>query len=204
MLRSCIAASVLGLFAASAAEAQLSYSYVDATLSKTSEDTALLGEQDGKTAEFEFSYDVLPYLYVFGSYEYAEYDDLTIDGDVLQAGAGVHFEPASNKSIFFNLAALKSEYDIGLGADTVRADDDGYSYALGYREITKTGRTEFLISAEHRELSDADTGDTWINMNFVFRATPRFRVLGGITFAGEQNAARIGVRYYLPNRFDRR
>ena len=203
MLRSCLTASVLGLLTASAAHAELSYSYVDGTLAATAEDTATLGEQDGMAAEFEFSYDVLRYLYVFGSYEYSEWDDLSVDGDVLQAGAGVHFDPADNKSVFFNLAALTSEFDVATTLGTVRADDDGYSYAFGYREVTKTGRTEFLISAEHQELSDADTGDTWVNMNFVFRVTPRFRVLGGITFAGEENAARVGVRYYLPSRFHR-
>jgi hypothetical protein len=203
MLRSCLATSVLGLLTASAAHAEMSYSYVDGTLAVTAEDTATLGEQDGMAAELEFSYDILRYLHVFASYERSELDDLAVDGDVLQAGAGVHFDPGENKSVFFNLAALTAEFDVATTLGTVSADDDGYSYALGYREVTKTGRTEFLISAEHQELSDADTGDTWINMNFVFRVTPRLRILGGVTFAGEENAARVGVRYYLPNRFQR-
>jgi hypothetical protein len=204
MLRSCLTTAVLGLLASSAARAELSYSYLDGAVAVTSEDTATLGNQDGKTAEIDFSYDILPFLHVLASYDYSEYDDLPIEGDVLKAGAGVHYNPTANKSIFFNLTALTTTFDVVTPLGTVSTDDDGLGYEFGYREINKNGRIEFLISAEHQELNDADVGDTWINMNLVFRATQRFKIFGGVTFAGDENAARVGVRYYLPNRLAQR
>jgi hypothetical protein len=203
MLRSCLTAAVLGLLTTSAAQAELSYSYLDGGIAVTSEDTETLGEQDGMAAEIAFSYDILAYLHVLASYEYSEYDDLPVQGDVLKAGAGVHYNPTADKSLFFNLTALTTTFDVVTPLGTVSTDDDGLGYEFGYREASKNGRMEFLISAEHQELNDADISDTWVNMNLEFHATKRFKIFGGVTFAGEQNAARVGVRYYLPNRLQR-
>jgi hypothetical protein len=201
MLRPYLTVSVLCLFAAApAANAELSYSYLDGALAKTSIDTATLGEQDGVAGEFEASYEILSFLYVLGGYEYAEWDDLPIDGDLVHAGAGVHYESSDHASIFFNVEGLKTEADVVTPLGVIRSDEDGYGYAFGYREVNKNGRMEFAISAEHQEFDDA--ADTWVNMSLLFRVTPRFKILAGVTFAGEENAGRVGVRYYLPNRFD--
>ena len=45
---------------------------------------------------------------------------------------------------------------------------------------------EFAISAEHQEFDTE--ADTWINMNLEVRVTTRFKILAGVTFAGEENA----------------
>jgi len=201
MLRPLLNASALCLFGVSAAHADVSYSYLDGALAKTSVDSGTLGEQDGVSGDFLFSYEILSFLYVFGGYEYAEFDDLPIDGELIQAGAGVHYDPNANSSVFFNLAGLSADVDVVSGLTTVRAEEDGYGYALGYRETNDSGRLEFAISAEHQEFDD--TADTWINMGLEFRVTPRFRITTRVSFAGEENVGRIGVRYYLPNRFDR-
>jgi hypothetical protein len=201
MLRPLLTAAAVCLIAAApAAHAELSYSYVDGALFVNSTDTSL-GEQDGTGIEGSFSYDILSYLHVFAGAKYAELDDLPIDSTLIEAGAGVHYNFSSTGSLYFNLAALSIDSDLTVGGSSVSADDDGYGYAFGYRESTKTGNMEFNLSAEHRELSDADTGDTWINMGLLFRVTPRFEVITGVQFAGDENLFKVGVRYYLPNRF---
>jgi hypothetical protein len=204
MLRAFIAGSAICLLAAApAAYADLSYSYLDGSVVKNSVETSV-GEQDGTGIDFRFSYDVLGYLHVFAGAKYAEFDDLPVDSTLIQAGAGVHYAPSDRTSIYFDLAALTAETEVSAGGPSLSLDDDGYAYALGFREANKTGRIEFNISAEHVELSDADTGDTWVNMGLMFRATQRLKVTTAVQFAGDENAFKVGVRYYLPNRFDQR
>jgi hypothetical protein len=201
MLRPFLAASAACLMAVTpAAFAELSYSYVDGSVLVNSVDTSV-GEQDGTGVEGWFSYDVLRFLHVFGGARVTEFDDVPVDTTLVEAGAGVHYSPNDHSSIYFNLAAHTTEVDVSSGGPSISVDDDGYVYAFGYREENRTGRMEFNISAEHIEFSDADTGDTWINMGLIFRATPRFKVTTAVQFAGDENAFRVGVRYYLPNRF---
>jgi hypothetical protein len=204
MVRPFLAASAVCLLAATpAAYAELSYSYVDGSVMVNSVDTSV-GEQDGKGIEGWFSYDVLEFLHVFAGARYAEFDDVPVDSTLVEAGAGVHYATSDDASIYFNLAALTTELDVSTGGPSIGVDDDGYAYAFGYREENRSGRMEFNVSAEHMELSDADTGDTWINMGLIFRVTPRFKVTTAVQFAGDENAFRVGVRYYLPNRFENR
>jgi hypothetical protein len=57
----------------------------------------------------------------------------------------------------------------------------------------------------HREFDTTSIieSDTRINLGLEWRVTPRLRITPRVSFAGEQNAARVGVRYYLPSRFER-
>jgi hypothetical protein len=199
MQRPLFAASVIGLLAgAPAANAQLSYSYAQGALLTTESDT-VAGEQDGKAADVSFSYDVLRFLHVFAGYKYHELDDLPVELTTVQAGAGFNFDVSDRQSVFINLSAVTFESDVATGIGTFGADDDGYGYAIGYRE-SNDRRLEFQVSAEHVELSDSDYADTWITTSLQLRVTPRLKVEGGVTFLGEENSLRIGVRYYLPNR----
>jgi hypothetical protein len=204
MVRPFLAASAVCLIAATpAAHAELSYSYVDGSVVVNSVDTSL-GEQDGTGIEGWFSYDIVKFLHVFAGTRYTEFDDLPIDSTLIEAGAGVHYSPSDHSSIYFNLGALTTDLSVSGGGPTIGVDDDGYAYAFGYREANRTGKIEFNLSAEHIELNDADTGDTWLNMGLMFRVTPRFKITTAAQFAGDENAFRVGVRYYLPNRFSNR
>jgi hypothetical protein len=125
MFRPCLTASVLCLFGAgSAANAELSYSYVDGAVAATSTDSTL-GEQDGLAGDVVLSYELLDLLHVFGGYEYTELDDFPIDGELTHAGVGVHFAPSEHASVYFNLAALTTELDVVTGLGTLRADEEG-------------------------------------------------------------------------------
>jgi hypothetical protein len=204
MLRPFLAGSAICLMAATpTAYADLSYSYIDGSVVKNSVETSV-GEQDGTGIDVRFSYDILSFLHVFVGTKYAEFDDLPVDSTLVEAGAGVHYSPSERTSIYFNLGALTVERESSAGGPSISLDDDGYTYAFGFREANKTGKMEFNISAEHVELNDADTGDTWVNMGLMFRVTPRFKVTTAVQFAGDENAFKVGVRYYLPNRFDNR
>jgi hypothetical protein len=204
MLRPLLAGSAICLMAAApAAYADLSYSYLDGSLFKNNVETSI-GEQDGAGLDVRFSYDILSFLHVFAGTNYVELDNLPVDSTLIEAGAGVHYSPSERMSIYFDLGALTAEQEASGGGSSSSVDDDGYTYAVGFREANKTGKIEFNLSAEHIELNDADYGDTWLNMGLMFRVTPRFRVTTALQFAGDENAFKVGVRYYLPNRFDNR
>jgi hypothetical protein len=205
MLRPLLTASVLCLAAAApAAHADLSYSYLRGGAFVNETDSAL-GEEDGTGLEVSGSYEILSFLHVFAAYRQSELDDFPLDLDVMQAGAGVNYDVSDNTSVYFNLAAVSAEADATVGGlGTIGADDDGYGYSLGFREQNATGRLEFGISAEHVEFDESDASDTWLDMRLLFRVTQRLRIETGVQFAGDENAARVGVRYYLPNRLDRR
>jgi hypothetical protein len=93
---------------------------------------------------------------------------------------------------------------VSSGGPSFGVDDDGYGAAFGYREVNKSGKMEFNLSLEHMELNDANSGDTWVNMGLLFRVTQRLKITTAVQFAGEENVFRVGVRYYLPSRFDQR
>lgn len=198
MQRPLIVVSLIGLLAAApAAEAQMSYSYAQGFLQRTETDT-VAGEQDGKGFEGFFSYDLLPFLHVFGGFRTQELDELPVDLHTTQAGVGFNFDISARQSVFINVAAIRAEADTVTGLGTIGVDDDGYSYAIGFREANHR-RLEFQVSAEHIELRDSDYSDTWIDTSLQLVVAPRFRVEGGIRFLGEENVLRLGVRYYLPN-----
>jgi hypothetical protein len=197
------AAAACLLAVAPVANAELSYSYVDGAVLVNNVDSSV-GDQDGTGIEGWFSYDVLQYLHVFAGTKYVELDDLPIDTTLIEAGAGVDYSPSPLTSIYFNLAALTTDVQVSSGGPSFGVDDDGYSAAFGYRELNKSGKMEFNLSVERMELDKASYGDTWVNMGLMFRATQRLKVTTAVQFAGDENVFRVGVRYYLPNRFDKR
>jgi hypothetical protein len=205
MVRSLPLVCALSLFAAAApAHADISYSYVEVSGLVNSTDTAVGDDEDGSGVEAWASYELMRFLHVFGGTKYVEFDDLPVENTLVQAGAGVNYDFSPTQSLYFNVAAITAESDVATpGGPTVSADDDGVTYALGYREATRTGKTEFIIAAEHVEFGDSDFSDTWLDMGLLFRVTPRFKVQTAVQFGGEENGFKVGVRYYLPNRLDR-
>ena len=191
--------------AATPARADLSYSYLEGSLFANSTDTRLGGNLPGKGGDFLFSYGVLKFLHVFGGAKYFELDDYPASVTTAQAGAGVNYNPSLVTSIYFDVAAVSSTADqLLLNGRVLRFGDDGYTYLFGWREANKPGRMEFNLSAQHIEYKYAKTTDTWVNMGFVFRVTPRFKITTALQAGGDENLLKLGVRYYLPNRSDKR
>jgi hypothetical protein len=83
-------------------------------------------------------------------------------------------------------------------------DDDGYTYLFGWREMNKSGRMEFNLSGQHIDYNKTNAADTWINMGLIFKITPRFKLTTAVQFAGDEDVFKVGLRYYLPNRFDKK
>lgn len=192
----------ISLAAAPCANADVSYSYLQGAWTGTEASTAL-GEQDGMGPEVNASYEVLRFLHVFGGYRLIELDDISVETELFTAGAGVNYDFSDHQSVFFNLAGVEAQADLVTGVGSIGVDDTGYFYSIGYRE-SNNDRLEFAISADHIEFDDSDSSDTSISMSLQYRITQRFRFEGGANFAGEDRFWKIGVRYYLPNRFDRR
>jgi predicted porin len=206
MVRSLPTVCALCLLAAAVtARADLSYSYVEGSGLVNSTDTAVGDDEDGKGGEAWVSYELISFLHLFGGAKYVEFDDLPVETTTVQAGVGLNYDFSPTNSLYFNVGAITSEADVVTpGGPTVGTDDDGVTYALGYREATKTGKTEFVVAAEHVDFSESDFSDTWLDMGLLFRVTPRLKVQAAVQFGGEENGVRVGVRYYLPNRLDRR
>jgi hypothetical protein len=203
MLRPLLAASALSLVVvAPAAEAELSYSYVELGVGTTESDTAL-GSEDAMAVDLYGSYEILSYFHVFAGYRSLDFDELPVTSNLATLGAGVNYDFTPKSSIFFNLGALSASTDV-VGTSAVGIDDDGYGYTFGYREGSANGRMEFLLSAEHLQFDGADYSDTRLHMGLVFRATKRFLIDTDLQWVGDENAFKVGVRYYLPNRFDKK
>lgn len=196
------AAAVCLVAAAPAAYADLSYSYVEGAVAATSTDTAL-GEQSGNAGEADFSYSVLKLLHVFASYRMNDFDHLSQSTQLVTAGAGFNYAFSPTQSVYVDLAGTSAQADSIAGGGTIGPDDTGYSYAIGYRESRPNGKIEFDVKASRLVFDDTKFSNTSIDMDLLFRVTPRFKIDAGIRFIGDENAFRVGARYYLPNRFDR-
>ena len=194
--------ATISLAAASCANADVSYSYLQGAWTGTEAGT-VLGEQDGTGPEVSASYELLRWLHVFGGYRMIELEDVSLETELFTAGAGVNYDFSDHQSVFFNLAGVEAQADLVSGGGTIGVDDTGYFYSIGYRE-NNNDRLEFTVSADHIEFDDSASSDTSISMSLEYRITRRFHFEGGVNFAGEDRFWKVGVRYYLPNRFDRR
>ena len=183
----------------------LSYSYVEGSLFENNTGTAI-GELDGKGAEAWFSYSVLKLLHVFGGTKYVDFDDYTVNTTLVEAGAGWNYAPSPLTSMYFDVAAVSSSADsLTPGGPKIGVDDSGYTYLFGWRSANKSRRMEFNLSAQHITYNNkVNEPDTWINIGLLFRATSKLMVVTGVEFTGNENLFKAGVRYYLPNRFDKR
>jgi hypothetical protein len=190
------------LGAGASAKADVSYSYLQALWTGTEVATPL-GDLDGMGPEVSGSYEILRFLHVFGSYRMIELEDVSLETELFTAGAGVNWDISDRQSVFFNLAGVDAQADLVTGGGRIGADDTGYFYSIGFRE-SNNDRLEFTVSADHIEFDDSDSSDTSISMSLQYRITPLFRFEGGANFAGKDPFWKFGVRYDLPNRFDRR
>lgn len=190
---------------AAVAGPNLSYSYVEGSIFKNNTGTAI-GELDGKGAEAWFSYGVLKLLHVFGGTKYVDFDDYTVNTTLVEAGAGWNYSPSPLTSMYFDVAAVTSSADsLTPGGPKVGVDDSGYTYLFGWRSANPSRRMEFNLSAQHITYNKVTDGsDTWINLGLLFRATNKLMVVTSVEFTGKENLFKAGVRYYLPNRFDKR
>jgi hypothetical protein len=184
------------------AKADLSYSYLQGAWTVTEVGTSM-GKFDAAGPELSGSYEVLRFLHVFASYRLVELEDVSLETELLTAGAGLNWDLSDHQSVFFNLAGVDAQADLISGGGRIGVDDTGYFYSIGFRE-SNNDRLEFSVSADHIEFDDSDSSDTSISMSLQYRITPRFRFEGGVNFLGEDSYWKVGVRYYLPNRFDRR
>jgi hypothetical protein len=191
-------AALAGLLAAPFASAQISYDYVQAAYLVTHK-TPVLGDEDGTGAQLSFSYEVRRFLHVFAGYQSIDLDDLPLDSKTTRAGVGTDFSFSDHQSIYLDVSALSVDSD-SLG--TPGNDDNGYGASFGYRETNLTP-LEFTISLDYFTLNDSDLNDTSLGISLQYAVKPRFKIEGGVRFAGDNNTWKLGIRYYLPDRLRR-
>jgi hypothetical protein len=194
-------AAAAALLPFSWAQAQISYSYIEGDLTVHEIDFAPLDrEEDAIGGRFEASYELMSFLHVFGSYQYAELDDLDAQTNFAQVGVGVHYDFSEMSSVFANISAISADLElVDSTLGNLESDDDGYGVSFGYREVNHTP-LEFGMSIDYVKFNDADTDDTMMNLALLYELTPRLKIIGGIQFGGDDNMVRAGVRYYLPSR----
>ena len=78
------------IFATPMAQAQVNYTFIEATLTGNRIDTTGDMTEDGVGAGFRGSYEFMPFLQVFGSIQYADYSDLNTETTLSQIGVGTH------------------------------------------------------------------------------------------------------------------
>jgi len=186
------------------AQAQISYSYLEGSFTSNEVETGAFGERDAVGVDLAISYEIESFLHLFAGYRLIDVDGLPLEQEAVETGVGFNFDFDENRNVFLNLSALT--FDVELDDPTfgtVTGDDDGLGFAIGYRETNHT-RLEFEISLDYVELDKANTSDRYMDMSLQYEITPRFKVLGGIRFGGDDNNFRAGVRYYLPNRLGQR
>ena len=196
---------LFGLAAAAAlaplswAEAQISYSFMEGTFLASKVDTTFGLEEDAIGAGFKGFYEVMSNLHVFGTIQYAEFDDIDLSTTLVTAGVGTHYDFSETKSVFLNVGVLTTEADLNVpGLGSLTGDDDGYVVSVGYREVNHTP-LEFRLSIDHIALNDSDTSDTTMDISMQYELSRRWKLLGGIQFGGDENLLRLGARYYLQN-----
>jgi hypothetical protein len=194
-----IAAAVLPAVSLAQPRAPISYSYVELTASTHQVEITSNNTEDAKGGGFSASYEVMPFLHVFGGYQTSEFDSFDLEADFLQAGVGAHHDFTDTKSGFLNVSAIKAEAtltDPMLGS--VTSDNDGYGISLGYREINQTPM-EFQLSIDYVNFDvpgGGSTSDTTMSVGLQYAFTPRLKMLGAFQFGGDEDVFELGVRYY--------
>lgn len=192
-------AAAAAFFPMSWAQAQISYSFLESTLTVSEIDTSFGEDERGIGVDLRGSYEIMPILQVFGRIRAADFDDINLQTTLLEAGVGTHYDFSDTKSVFLNVSVLTTDLDIDVpGLGTLSGDDDGYGVSVGYREINHTPM-EFRLSIDHVALNDSDTSETTMDIALMYRLTQRLKIISGIQFGGDEGIFRAGVRYYLGN-----
>lgn len=178
------------------AHAQISYSYLAANFAVTQTDTSLGEELDGKAAEIVGFYELLEFVHIFGGYKAGELNDAPLETQTFRAGVGLDFDFSPNHSVYFDVAALTVDTDIRTELGTVSSNVDGYGASIGYRESNHT-RLEFTVSIDYVDFSDIDETNTSLSTSLQYELNRRWRLEGGVTLGGNDQAWRFGGRYYF-------
>jgi hypothetical protein len=179
---------------------EISYSYLEAALTAHRIDTTLVGEEEALGAGFKASYEVMPYMHVFGSYQFTDFDDFDLQTNLIKIGVGAHYSISATKSVYADVAAIATDLELTDPVfGSVNADDDGYGVSIGYREVNHTP-LEFHLSVDYVAFDKADTSETTADIGLQYAINRQLKILGAIQFGGDENILRLGARYYLGGR----
>ena len=169
----------------------VSYSYFDFNYLGTSWDNATTN-LDGNGYSGRFSIAIRDHMFIFGSYEAWEFDD--VDGGSTAKSIGIGSDWAlGDKFSFYGALGLA---DLDLDAGTGNVEDNAALLTGGIRWAIGNG-FELRAAGEYAELSDTGTGDTSIVIGGdIFLTDVVALTIEWVENEEDTSTYLLGVRFY--------
>ena len=173
---------------ASAKEANAStFSYTYAQLELVRGDAD--GFSDGPDGfEVSGSYGLQNNLFVFGGLSFLNGDvgAASVDVDTLEIGLGYHQPLARPTDLVLGMSFLRANVDPG-------SDSNGYKLSAGVRHEANA-QFELDGSVGYTDF-DEGSGDVWLELGGIYRATPQLGVLATLYTSDDIDTISLGVRW---------
>jgi hypothetical protein len=163
-----------------------SYTYVQAELVRGDAD----GFSDGPDGiELSGSYGLQGNLFVFGGISFLNGDvgPGDVDVDTLEIGIGYHQPLARPTDLVLGMSFLRANVDPG-------SDSNGYKLSAGVRHEA-SAQFELDGSVGYTDF-DEGSGDVWLELGGVYRATPQLGLLATIYTSDDIDTITLGVRWH--------
>jgi len=212
----CLSAFAGYLVLTAAAQAQLAstpYTYFAGSFQGSTFDTAgtLPDDIDGNGPRFEVSVALHENVYVFGTYENINLDDIVdnsvtppvstsfSDVDTWSVGAGINTALTTGR-VDRDYSAFSDRFSVFLDAqylDGGLTNEDGYAFDLGFRAINYT-RLEFIGSAGMEKFSGLDS-EFKLEGRLLWRLAGNLQIQGGVDWTDFRAKYFIGLRWGIPD-----
>ena len=211
----CLVALTGFLFLTAAAQAQLAstpYTYFEGSFQGSTFSSQGNPDVDGNGPRFEVSVAMHENLYVFGTYEHTNLDDLIDntfappqvtpleDIDTLGAGIGINTALSSGR-VDRDYRSFSDRFSVFLDAqylkiDSPGLDSNGYALDLGFRAINYT-RLEFIGSLGFEKFENLD-GEFTVEGRLLYRLVGNLQIQGGVDWSDLTTKYFLGLRWGIP------
>jgi hypothetical protein len=208
----CLAALTGFLFLTAAAQAQLAstpYTYFEGSFQGSTFDTGtgFNEDADGHGPRFAVSVAMQENIFLFGTYENNNLDDLmdsfgnTVSpSDIDTWGVGVGLNTAlTTGRVDRTYRGFADRFSVFLDAQYLNGgvtDDNGYALDIGFRAINYT-RLEFIASAGLEKFSGVDSELT-LEGRLLYKLVGTLQIQGGVDWSDPATKYFIGLRWGIP------
>ena len=211
----CLVALTGFLFLTAAAQAQLAstpYTYFEGSFQGSTFSSQGFPDVDGNGPRFEVSVAMAENVYVFGTFEHTNLDDLVDntftppqvtpleDIDTLGAGIGINTALSSGR-LDRDYRSFSDRFSVFLDAqylkiDSPGLDSNGYALDLGFRAINYT-RLEFIGSLGFEKFENLDSEFT-VEGRLLYRLVGNLQIQGGVDWSDLTTKYFLGLRWGIP------
>jgi hypothetical protein len=211
----CLVALTGFLFLTAAAQAQLAstpYTYFEGSFQGSKFSSQGNPDVDGNGPRLEVSVAMHENVYVFGTFEHTNLDDLVDntftppqvrpleDIDTLGAGIGINTALSSGR-IDRDYRSFSDRFSVFLDAqylkiDSPGLDSNGYALDLGFRAINYT-RLEFIGSVGFEKFENLDSEFT-VEGRLLYRLVGNLQIQGGVDWSDLTTKYFLGLRWGIP------